>query len=236
MKSSTPVPRVNLPRITSPVPSTCRCWTTPSVSASAPCTNRCRRSKQKRSARRWCRAISPATSKPRFADKPKSVSASGVLWRGGSRSGAMGAHPAEKSASPQCSSMAAIKPIGGTWWRNSSGLPALLSIAWYAAPPAAARAVCCRHWPAKVPRCSISKHSRPSGSLLGALPEQPQPTQKSSERRLVRPRPVQPAAPVFVEIGKQKIGALRVPDALIAAMRASPCIRLESRWRRGSGF
>lgn len=35
------------------------------------------------------------------------------------------------------------------------------------------------------------------------------------------------ARPVFVESESKKIGALRVPDALITAMRASTCLRLE---------
>jgi tRNA 2-selenouridine synthase len=36
-----------------------------------------------------------------------------------------------------------------------------------------------------------------------------------------------PEQPVFVESESKKIGSLRVPDPLIAAMRASPCIRIE---------
>lgn len=66
------------------------------------------------------------------------------------------------------------------------------------------------------------------GSLLGALPDQLQPSQKSFESTvwfaLAR---FDPARPVFVESESKKIGALRVPDALIAAMRTSPCIHLE---------
>ena len=66
------------------------------------------------------------------------------------------------------------------------------------------------------------------GSLLGALPDQPQPPQKYFESAiwdaLTR---FDPARPVFVESESKKIGALRVPDALIMAMRASPCVRLE---------
>jgi tRNA 2-selenouridine synthase len=34
--------------------------------------------------------------------------------------------------------------------------------------------------------------------------------------------------PVFVEGESKKIGELQVPDALMAAMRASPCVRLEA--------
>lgn len=66
------------------------------------------------------------------------------------------------------------------------------------------------------------------GSLLGALPDQGQPTQKMFEslvwHALTR---FDPARPVYVESESKKIGALRVPEALIQAMRASPCIRLD---------
>jgi tRNA 2-selenouridine synthase len=66
------------------------------------------------------------------------------------------------------------------------------------------------------------------GSLLGALPDQPQPTQKRFESAIWSALSgFDPARPVFVESESKKIGALRVPDALLTAMRASPCIRLE---------
>jgi tRNA 2-selenouridine synthase len=70
--------------------------------------------------------------------------------------------------------------------------------------------------------------ARHRGSLLGALPDQPQPSQKNFESAVwqVLAR-LDPVRPVFVESESRKIGALRVPEALIAAMRASPCVRLE---------
>jgi tRNA 2-selenouridine synthase len=37
-----------------------------------------------------------------------------------------------------------------------------------------------------------------------------------------------PARPVYVEGESKKIGQLQVPDALIGAMRASPCVKLEA--------
>lgn len=66
------------------------------------------------------------------------------------------------------------------------------------------------------------------GSLLGDLPGQPQPSQKSFESSLwARLHGFDPARPVFVESESKKIGSLQVPDALIRAMRSSPCLRLE---------
>ena len=66
------------------------------------------------------------------------------------------------------------------------------------------------------------------GSLLGALPGQDQPSQKSFESAIwFALSRFDPARPVFVESESKKIGSLRVPDALLAAMHASSCIRLE---------
>jgi tRNA 2-selenouridine synthase len=66
------------------------------------------------------------------------------------------------------------------------------------------------------------------GSLLGALPDRAQPTQKSFESAIwFALDRFDPTRPVFVESESKKIGALRVPDALIEAMRSSPCVRLE---------
>jgi len=67
------------------------------------------------------------------------------------------------------------------------------------------------------------------GSVLGNLPERPQPTQKWFESQLLHELSAFDAArPVFVEGESKKIGQLQVPEALIGAMRASPCIVLDT--------
>ncbi|MCS6944419.1 MAG: tRNA 2-selenouridine(34) synthase MnmH [Sutterellaceae bacterium] len=66
------------------------------------------------------------------------------------------------------------------------------------------------------------------GSVLGALPSLPQPAQKMYDSRIWwMLRRFDPTRPVFVEAESRKVGNLRVPDALIMAMRAAACIRLE---------
>ena len=65
------------------------------------------------------------------------------------------------------------------------------------------------------------------GSVLGSLPSEPQPSQKMFESRIWgKLRSFDPARPVFVESESKKVGNLRVPDAVMVAMRASPCISL----------
>ena len=65
-------------------------------------------------------------------------------------------------------------------------------------------------------------------SVLGAIPGQPQPTQKRFDTLVWDTlRCFDPARPVFVESESKKVGDVAVPDALMAAMRASPCLRLQ---------
>jgi tRNA 2-selenouridine synthase len=67
------------------------------------------------------------------------------------------------------------------------------------------------------------------GSVLGGLPAQPQPGQKLFESKLWDIlRRADASRPVYVESESRKVGELRVPDALLARMRAAPCVRLEA--------
>ena len=66
------------------------------------------------------------------------------------------------------------------------------------------------------------------GSVLGLVPGSAQPSQKHFDSLLWDAlRRLDPARPVFVESESKKIGDLRVPEAVIVRMRASPCIWLD---------
>ena len=66
------------------------------------------------------------------------------------------------------------------------------------------------------------------GSVLGGLPDKPQPSQKGFDTALwAALRALDPARPVFIESESAKIGNLRVPDALLARMRDGQCLRIE---------
>lgn len=65
-------------------------------------------------------------------------------------------------------------------------------------------------------------------SVLGAVPGRPQPSQKHFESRLWDAlRRFDPSRPVYVEAESRKVGNLAVPEALMHAMRAGRCLRLE---------
>ncbi|MEP7061680.1 MAG: tRNA 2-selenouridine(34) synthase MnmH [Betaproteobacteria bacterium] len=71
--------------------------------------------------------------------------------------------------------------------------------------------------------------ARHRGSLLGDDPAHPQPTQKHFETALYDALSTFDATqPVFVESESKRIGRLQVPEALLAAMRAAACIRLDT--------
>jgi tRNA 2-selenouridine synthase len=66
------------------------------------------------------------------------------------------------------------------------------------------------------------------GSVLGLVPGTRQPSQKAFDSTIWNAlRLLDPGQPVFVESESKKIGDLRVPEALILRMRASPCLWLE---------
>ena len=67
------------------------------------------------------------------------------------------------------------------------------------------------------------------GSVLGNLPDAAQPAQKMFESRVWHAlKQLTPDRPVFVESESKKIGALRVPEALIDAMWQSACVVVEA--------
>ena len=65
-------------------------------------------------------------------------------------------------------------------------------------------------------------------SVLGLIPGQPQPSQKRFDTLVWQSlRSFDPARPVYVESESRKVGNLAVPQPLIEAMRASPCLDLQ---------
>ena len=65
-------------------------------------------------------------------------------------------------------------------------------------------------------------------SVLGVLPGRPQPSQKHFDTSVWHALcQFDPARPVFVESESRKVGNLSVPESLMLAMRASPCVHLQ---------
>lgn len=163
-----------------------------------------------------------------FADKPKSYRPLVYCWRGGSRSGSL-THILQKIG------FAAMQLDGGykAYRRHVVAelvrLPSLFSYRVVSGPTGSGKSRLLQALAEQGAQVlDLEELAAHRGSLLGALPDQPQPSQKSFESAVwFALSRFDPARPVFVESESKKIGALRVPDALIAAMRASRCLRLE---------
>lgn len=70
----------------------------------------------------------------------------------------------------------------------------------------------------------LAKHR---SSVLGAIPGQPQPSQKHFDTLVWDAlRQFDPTQPVYVESESKKVGNVSVPHALVEHMRASPCLNL----------
>jgi tRNA 2-selenouridine synthase len=67
------------------------------------------------------------------------------------------------------------------------------------------------------------------GSILGNIPNIPQPSQKMFETKLIQAlEKLDTSKLVFVEAESRKIGSLHVPDVLLETIRKSPCIKIEA--------
>ena len=67
------------------------------------------------------------------------------------------------------------------------------------------------------------------GSVLGRLPQQPQPSQKYFESALLQAlQKLSPARPVYIEAESNKIGTITLPDALVKAMHGGECLLVET--------
>ncbi|QOY92436.1 tRNA 2-selenouridine(34) synthase MnmH [Massilia sp. UMI-21] len=159
-----------------------------------------------------------------WADKPRDWKPLVYCWRGGNRSGSM-AHILAKIGWP------AIQLDGGYKAYRAHVASALEN------PPALDLRVVCGTTGSGKSRLletlerigaqvlDLERLAAHRGSVLGHLPDEPQPTQKMFESRIWNKlRHFDPSRPVFVESESKKVGNLRVPDAVMERMRAASCI------------
>ena len=161
-----------------------------------------------------------------WADKPRDWKPMVYCWRGGNRSGSM-AHIMAKIGWP-------VVQLDGGYKAYRAHISSTLG-----SPPGLEFRVICGTTGSGKSRLletmdkvgaqvlDLEQLAAHRGSVLGHLPSQPQPSQKMFETRIWdKLRRFDPARPVFVESESKKVGNLRVPDAVMERMRASPCISL----------
>ena len=163
-----------------------------------------------------------------FAGKPKGYRPLVYCWRGGNRSGAL-THILQKIGFPAVQLDGGYKAYRRHVVAELERLPALYGFRVVLGPTGSGKSRLLQALAAVGAQVlDLEALAAHRGSLLGALPDQSQPSQKSFESAvwatLARFDPVRP---VFVESESKRIGSLQVPEALIKAMRSSPCIRLD---------
>jgi tRNA 2-selenouridine synthase len=163
-----------------------------------------------------------------FADKPKTYRPLVYCWRGGSRSGSL-THVLQKIGFDAIQLDGGYKAYRRHVVAELDRLPALFDYRVVCGPTGSGKSRLLHALASEGAQVlDLEALAAHRGSLLGALPDQPQPSQKSFESAVwFALSRFDPKRPVFVESESKKIGALRVPDALITAMRASACLQLE---------
>jgi len=163
-----------------------------------------------------------------FADKPKSYRPLVYCWRGGSRSGSM-THILQKIGFPAMQLEGGYKAYRRHVVAELASSPSRLTYRVVCGPTGSGKSRLLQALASQGAQVlDLEMLAAHRGSLLGALPDQAQPPQKSFESAIWSALSgFDPARPVFVESESKKIGALRVPEALITAMHASRCVRLE---------
>ncbi len=163
-----------------------------------------------------------------FAAKPVGYKPLIYCWRGGNRSGAM-AHVLQKIGFKAGQLDGGYKNYRRTVVAELDTLPARLGFRVICGPTGCGKSRLLQALQAKGAQVlDLEALAAHRGSLLGDLPNQPQPGQKWLESSIWwQLKQFDPARPVFVESESRKIGRLRVPDALLAAIRSGRSIWLE---------
>jgi tRNA 2-selenouridine synthase len=163
-----------------------------------------------------------------FLSKPHGWKPLVYCWRGGNRSGAM-AHILARIGWPVTQLEGGYKAYRSSLVAEMAVLPQTLRFQVLCGPTGSGKSRLLRELAAQGAQVlDLEELAAHRGSVLGDLPTAPQPSQKMFESRIWGLlRNFRPDQPIFVEAESKKVGKLRVPDALMEQMRASPCTMLE---------
>lgn len=164
-----------------------------------------------------------------FADKPKQYRPLVYCWRGGSRSGSL-THVLRSIGWQAAQLEGGYKAYRAAVLAELDLLPARLSFIVLCGPTGVGKSRFLRalgDLGAQV--LDLEALAAHMGSVLGAYPDRPQPSQKYFESLVwAAMRRFDPARPVYVESESKRIGNLHTPETLLRRMRASPCLNLEA--------
>ncbi len=163
-----------------------------------------------------------------FLARPKTWRPLIYCWRGGSRSGSL-THVLQKIGFAAQQLEGGYKAYRRVVISALDALPGQFSFVVISGPTGSGKSRLLQALAAQAAQVlDLETLAAHRGSLLGALPDQAQPNQKSFESTIwAQLSRFDKARPVFVESESKKIGALRVPNALINRMRESQCYQLD---------
>lgn len=172
-----------------------------------------------------------------LSDRPGSWAPLVYCWRGGQRSNAMAA------VLDQVGWRVTVLTGGYRTWRRR------VTSALYDAPPGlrvvlldgdtgvAKTAILARLAEHGVQTLDLEDLACHRGSLFGALPGRPQPSQKAFESALLgRLDSLDPERPVVVEAESSKVGELNIPPTLWKAMQSAPRIEVAAPREERAGY
>ncbi len=164
----------------------------------------------------------------RFIDCPHGWKPLVYCWRGGNRSGAM-AHILARIGWPVAQLDGGYKSFRTHVNDELAVLPQTLRYHVLCGPTGSGKSRMLQTLAAQGAQVlDLEELAAHRGSVLGDLPAAPQPSQKMFESSLWQLlRRFNPDQPVFVEAESKKVGKLRVPEALMAKMRISPCTTVD---------
>lgn len=164
-----------------------------------------------------------------FSHKPKSWRPLVYCWRGGMRSGAM-AHILAQIGWKTAQLEGGYKAYRRQVINALDSLPAQLNFCVICGGTGSGKSLLLQTLAEQGAQVlDLEALAQHRGSLLGRLPGQAQPSQKTFETRLWQALSALTATrPVYIEAESRKVGVLSLPTALVARMHASPCILLEA--------
>jgi tRNA 2-selenouridine synthase len=165
----------------------------------------------------------------RFRDKPKEWKPLVYCWRGGKRSGAM-AHILREVGWDARTLEGGYRAYRRWVLEQLDAAPARFKFRVIHGPTGSGKSrLLAALAGAGAQTLDLEGLAAHRGSVLGNLPDRPQPPQKLFDSQLLRAlSDLDAARPVFVEGESKKIGQIQVAEALIASMRSSVCIVLEA--------
>lgn len=163
-----------------------------------------------------------------FASKPKNWRPLIYCWRGGKRSGAM-AHILSEIGWKVARLEGGYKAYRRRVTDDLATLPQAFQFHVVCGPTGSGKSRFLQALAAAGGQVlDLEQLAAHRGSVLGNLPDAPQPTQKMFDSQIWhRLRHFDPGKPVYVEAESKKVGQLRVPDALIERMWQGHCVLVE---------